>query len=153
MFPHSLQALSSFWFRSRTSRAFSLQPVRRYSGSLCGIAVLGSLNLALAAEIPEIIVVGVSPVTAAWLPSDRLPYAIYSIHAVTLRRACSLYLTEYLNRQLSSVTTNSSQNTPLPSGLQCRGFTASPLLGLPQGLAVYQGGARVNDPLGDTVNR
>jgi len=152
MFPHSLQALSSFWFRSRTSRAFSLQPVRRYSGSLCGIAVLGSLNLALAEEIPEIIVVGVSPVTAAGLPSDRLPYAIYSIHAETLRRAGSLDLTEYLNHHLSSVTINSAQNNPLQPDLQFRGFTASPLLGLPQGLAVYQGGARVNEPLGDTVN-
>ena len=33
-----------------------------------------------------------------------------------------------------------------------RGFTASPLLGLPQGLAVYQNGMRMNEPFGDTVS-
>ena len=32
-----------------------------------------------------------------------------------------------------------------------RGFTASPLLGLPQGIAVYQNGVRINEPFGDTV--
>lgn len=34
-----------------------------------------------------------------------------------------------------------------------RGFTASPLLGLPQGPAVYQNGVRINEPFGDTVSR
>ena len=33
-----------------------------------------------------------------------------------------------------------------------RGFTASPLLGVPQGLSVFQDGVRVNDPFGDVVN-
>lgn len=33
-----------------------------------------------------------------------------------------------------------------------RGFTASPLLGTPQGLAVYVDGVRVNEPFGDVVN-
>lgn len=33
-----------------------------------------------------------------------------------------------------------------------RGYSISPLLGLPQGLAVYQDGVRVNEPFGDTVN-
>src|SRR5690606_21944455 len=40
----------------------------------------------------------------------------------------------------------------LQPDLQFRGFTASPLLGLPQGVAVYQNGVRVNEPLGDAVN-
>ena len=33
-----------------------------------------------------------------------------------------------------------------------RGFTASPLLGTPQGLSVYQDGVRINEPFGDVVN-
>ena len=33
-----------------------------------------------------------------------------------------------------------------------RGFTASHLLGLPQGLSVFQDGVRVNEAFGDTVN-
>ena len=33
-----------------------------------------------------------------------------------------------------------------------RGFTASPLLGVPQGLSVFQDGVRINEPFGDVVN-
>jgi len=33
-----------------------------------------------------------------------------------------------------------------------RGFTASPVLGTPQGLAVYQNGVRINESYGDVVN-
>ena len=33
-----------------------------------------------------------------------------------------------------------------------RGFEASPVLGTPQGLAVYQNGVRINEAFGDAVN-
>ncbi len=36
--------------------------------------------------------------------------------------------------------------------VQFRGFSASPLLGLPQGLSVYVNGVRFNEIFGDTVN-
>jgi iron complex outermembrane receptor protein len=36
--------------------------------------------------------------------------------------------------------------------LNYRGFTASPVIGTPQGLAVYQNGVRVNEVFGDIVN-
>lgn len=54
--------------------------------------------------------------------------------------------------QLVSVAINDVQNNPFQADLQYRGFTASPLLGLPQGLAVFFDGTRFNEPFGDTVN-
>jgi iron complex outermembrane receptor protein len=36
--------------------------------------------------------------------------------------------------------------------IQYRGFSASPVEGTPQGLAVYQNGVRINEVFGDTVN-
>ena len=57
-----------------------------------------------------------------------------------------------MNRNLGSVTINDAQNNPLQSDLQYRGYTLSPLLGLPQGLAVYQNGVRINEPFGDSMN-
>lgn len=69
-----------------------------------------------------------------------------------LQRSQSFDLTDFLNRQFSSVSINHAQNNPLQPDFNFRGFTASPLLGLPQGLAVYQNGVRINDPFGDTVN-
>ena len=63
-----------------------------------------------------------------------------------------LTLADYLRANLASVFVNEAQSNPLQPDLQYRGFVASPLLGLPQGLAVYQDGVRVNEPFGDTVN-
>jgi iron complex outermembrane recepter protein len=72
--------------------------------------------------------------------------------AEQLQRSQSFDLTDFMNRQFSSVSINHAQNNPLQPDFNFRGFTASPLLGLPQGLAVYQNGVRINDPFGDTVN-
>lgn len=63
-----------------------------------------------------------------------------------------LTLADYLRANLASVFVNEAQSNPLQPDLQYRGFVASPLLGLPQGLAVYQDGVRLNEPFGDTVN-
>ena len=69
-----------------------------------------------------------------------------------IERAQSLDLTDFLNRNFASVSINHAQNNPLQPDFNFRGFTASPLLGLPQGLAVYQNGVRMNEPFGDTVS-
>jgi iron complex outermembrane recepter protein len=61
-------------------------------------------------------------------------------------------LAEFMNRQFGSVFVNDAQSNPLLSDLQYRGYVGSPLLGLPQGIAVYQDGVRINEPFGDTVN-
>ena len=47
-------------------------------------------------------------------------------------------LPELLKTQLASVNLNDVQNNPFQPDLQYRGFTASPLLGLPQGISVYE---------------
>ena len=61
-------------------------------------------------------------------------------------------IADFLRQNFSSISLNDAQNNPMQPDLQYRGFTASPLLGLAQGLAVYQNGIRINEPLGDTVN-
>lgn len=61
-------------------------------------------------------------------------------------------LPELLKTQLSGVNLNDVQNNPFQPDLQYRGFTASPLLGLPQGISVYLNGGRVNEVFGDTVH-
>ena len=36
--------------------------------------------------------------------------------------------------------------------MSLRGYATSPVLGVPQGIAVFQNGARRNDPFGDVVH-
>ncbi len=47
---------------------------------------------------------------------------------------------------------NDTLADPFQPDILYRGFEASPVLGTPQGLAVYQSGVRINEAFGDTVN-
>lgn len=100
----------------------------------------------------EITVIGITPTESTGLSRDRIAAHVQRATADDLRRGQSLDLTEFMARGIGSVSINSAQGNPLQPDVQLRGFTASPLLGLPQGLAVYQDGARANEPLGDAVN-
>jgi iron complex outermembrane recepter protein len=57
-----------------------------------------------------------------------------------------------LQRRVPSVYLNETSGNEFMPDVQYRGFSASPVLGTPQGLAVYQNGARINEAFGDTVN-
>src|SRR5262249_45058905 len=59
---------------------------------------------------------------------------------------------EFLNSRIPSVMVDDLQGNQFQTGIQYRGFEASPVNGLPQGLAVYQNGIRINESFGDTVN-
>jgi outer membrane receptor protein involved in Fe transport len=61
-------------------------------------------------------------------------------------------VTEFLKRAAGGVFVNDIQNNPLQPDVNYRGFTASPLLGTPQGLSVYVDGVRFNQPFGDVVS-
>lgn len=61
-------------------------------------------------------------------------------------------LAEFLEQNPTSVSINSAQGNPFQPDISFRGFTASPLLGLPQGLSVFQDGVRINEAFGDVVN-
>ncbi len=105
----------------------------------------------LAQDTEEIIVVGVVPAGSS-LDKDKIPYPIQTGSAADLENLQGLSLADFLKQSFASVSWNDAQNNPLQADLQYRGFTASPLLGLAQGMAVYQNGVRINEPLGDAVN-
>ena len=101
----------------------------------------------------EEIIVSVTPIGGATgLEEDRIPYNVQSALSEDIESMQSLHLGDFLNRSMGSVSINDAQNNPLQPDISYRGFTASPLLGLAQGIAVYQNGVRINEPLGDTVN-
>ena len=61
-------------------------------------------------------------------------------------------LASSLEERLASVVVTHAQGNRLQPDLSLRGFVGSHLLGLPQGLAVYQDGVRLNEPFGDVIN-
>ena len=106
---------------------------------------------AKAQRLEEITVIGVVP-AGSNIDAAKLAYPIQMANAEDLDSASILSVADFLRQNFSSVSVNDAQNNPMQPDIQYRGFTASPLLGLAQGLAVYQNGARINEPLGDTVN-
>lgn len=109
-------------------------------------------SVSAAEALEEIRVIGITPGAAATQALRKVPYAVQSTVFADLEAARTLDISDYMNNRLGSVTINSAQNNPLQADVQFRGFTASPLLGLPQGISVYQNGVRINEPLGDAVN-
>ena len=97
-------------------------------------------------------VVSVTPLQSNGLAASKIPANIQTVSSEQLEKAQSISLAEYINRYLGSVHINEAQNNPLQPDISYRGFVATPLLGLPQGLSTYVNGVRFNEPFGDTVN-
>ncbi len=103
-----------------------------------------------ATTMDEIIVTPLE--SGAGIAREKVPYNVQTATAAEIAASQSFGVADFMNRNLASVTLNESQENPLQPDILYRGYTASPLLGLPQGMAVYQNGVRINEVLGDTVN-
>src|SRR3569833_3846340 len=100
----------------------------------------------------ETVATAPAPLHGSRLPRDHVPMNVLTVTAEELRGSQALDLTEYMSDQSGSVAVNGVQSNPLQPDLQYRGFTASPLVGAPQGLSVFLNGMRLNEAFGDTVN-
>ncbi len=109
-------------------------------------------NKAEALELSKIEVVGTTPLPSIGTPINQVPSNVQTGSSKAFDQQQSLDLSEYLDNNLGSVNTSNSVANPYQADVQFRGFTASPLLGTPQGLSVYMDGVRVNEAFGDIVN-
>ena len=87
-------------------------------------------------------------VTASPLGGDGAKVAA----SKTLEASGALSIADQLARTTPGVSINEMQGNPLQPDINYRGFTASPLLGTPQGLSVYFDGVRINQPFAEVVN-
>jgi outer membrane receptor protein involved in Fe transport len=110
--------------------------------------------LAVGSDIlaPTVEVIGVSPIRGLDVPRDDIPSPVQSLNARTLEDNRAQSLPELFNSRLNGVSANVTTGNPYQTDVNYRGFTASPLLGTPQGLSVYQDGVRINEAFGDVVH-
>lgn len=114
-------------------------------------AVTRTVTLALAAQASSIEVAAPTPLLGTDLPLNEIPAPVQTGSARALERSGAADLPDFLNRRLGSVHVNENQGNPFQPDLNYRGYTASPLLGTPQGISVYLDGVRQNQPMGDLV--
>ncbi|WP_165943314.1 TonB-dependent receptor [Roseicella aquatilis] len=122
------------------------------SSVLALLAGAGAVAQEAAVALPQVEAVGIAPLPGSGLPRDRVAGNPRSLSAADLTRENQPGLPQALERLSGAVVLNDAQGSPFQPDLQYRGFAASPLLGTPQGLAVYQNGVRINEAFGDTVN-
>ena len=105
-----------------------------------------------AAEISAFQAVATTPITGLGVDRDKVPAMVQTLPAEDFSRVYSPNVVETLMQRIPGVSTNDVQGNEFAPDLRYRGFSASPVQGTPQGLAVYMQGVRVNEAFGDTVN-
>lgn len=99
----------------------------------------------------KIDVVATMPLPGLDVARAEIPLAIQTAGAKEIEQSGALDLSDFLNRRINGVHLNELQGNPFQPDVNFRGFTASPLLGTPQGISVYLDGVRQNQPFGDVV--
>jgi outer membrane receptor protein involved in Fe transport len=106
------------------------------------------------ARVPldQIVVVGTTPLAGSDVDRERVPASTQVLGPEDVNRTGIPGLTGALLSNVASATVNDVESNQFQPDILFRGFTASPVAGTSQGLAVYVNGARFNDAFGDTVN-
>ena len=109
------------------------------------------VELGLAAFSQQVDVVAVSPLLGAPINREIVAASIAVITSDEIGSSGGASISSGLNERLGAVSLENATTNIFQPTLRFRAFTASPLLGLPQGIAVYQNGVRINEAFGDTV--
>jgi iron complex outermembrane receptor protein len=97
-----------------------------------------------------------APATVASEPGvierDKVPSNTEVLTSRDFSHTQSSNIVDSLAKSLPGVSLSDQSGNTFQRDLNYRGFTASPVPGTPQGLAVYQNGVRINESFGDVVN-
>jgi iron complex outermembrane receptor protein len=97
-------------------------------------------------------IIGTSPVPGSEIARDKVPANAQVLPAADFDHARSPSFLDTIGQRLPGVFIGDQTGNEFQRDVNYRGFNASPVIGTPQGLAVYQNGVRVNEVFGDTVN-
>jgi len=139
------------------------------SGAASLTALAGTARAQEPTTLPEIRVIATTPVPAGTRRSapagepvparepglierDKVPSNTQTLTPEDLDPSKAQSVPDALMRIVPGVFIGDTAVNPFQPDLQYRGFVASPTVGTPQGLAVYQNGVRINEAFGDTVN-
>jgi iron complex outermembrane receptor protein len=91
------------------------------------------------------------PVPGA-VEQDKIPSNVQTVGASAFDYTRAPDLLQSMVQALPGVALSSQAGNEFQLDFNYRGYVASPVIGTPQGLAVYQNGARINEVFGDVVN-
>lgn len=111
-----------------------------------------TIILALSTPTSRVEVVSALPLVGTDLTINQIAGPVQTATAADVENSGALELADMMNRRLNGVHINEMQGNPFQPDVNFRGYTASPLLGTPEGLSVFVDGVRQNQPFGDVVS-
>ncbi len=114
--------------------------------------VVRTITLSVSARAFQVDVVAATPLAGTDLSRSEIPLPIQAGNARDLEQSGAADISDFLNKRLNGVHVNEIQGNPYQTDINYRGYTASPLLGTPQGISIYMDGVRLNQPFGDVVS-
>ena len=121
--------------------------------AIVALALASSASLVAAEKMTTgtINVFSVTPLPSIGLPLNIIPSNIQIATPKAINNQTGVSLADYMNNNMQSVSTTEMGGNPWQPEITFRGFSASPLLGMPQGISTYIDGVRVNEPFGDVT--
>jgi outer membrane cobalamin receptor len=111
-----------------------------------------SATASTAATLQQVVIIANTPLPGFGLPLTQIPANVQTATGLDLQNAQVNDVAHYLSERFMGVSVSDSADNPFQLDINYHGFTASPLVGTPEGLSVYVDGVRVNESFGDTVN-
>jgi outer membrane receptor protein involved in Fe transport len=114
--------------------------------------VIRAISMEIGSQAATVDVISETPLAGTDLEINQIAAPVQTATAAAIANSGALDLADFMNRQLNGVFVNEMQGNPFQPDVNFRGYTASPLLGTPQGISVYVDGVRQNQPFGDVVS-
>lgn len=109
--------------------------------ALCNTAIASDASpdrgVPLENDALEQVIVSVTPLLGTGVSLNHVPSNVQTLRAAAIDSDHTQALTDSIDRHLSSVTLADTEGNAFQQDLVARGFIASPVLGTPQGLALY----------------
>ena len=121
--------------------------------AIIALALASSASLGAAEKLTTstINVYSATPLPSLGLPLNIIPANIQIATPKAINTQAGVSLADYMSTNMQSVSVTEMGGNPWQPEVTFRGYSASPLLGMPQGMSTYVDGVRVNEPFGDVT--
>ena len=121
--------------------------------AIVALALASSVSLGAAEKLTTstINVYSATPLPSLGLPLNIIPANIQIATPKAINAQSGVSLADYMSTNMQSVSVTEMGGNPWQPEVTFRGYSASPLLGMPQGMSTYVDGVRVNEPFGDVT--
>ncbi len=109
-------------------------------------------SASVGSQVLPTVVVQATALRGPEIDADKLPGNVQSLSTKDFVHVGASGLGQALDARLGSISITEALGDPFQPDIFYRGFEVSPVLGTPQGLAIYQNGVRINEAFGNTVN-